>query len=157
MTLDDLGNIGEFVGAIAVVITLGYLAFQIRQNTRTARSATHQAWVSAAAQINLVVLQNRDIARVWRSGSEDPGQLDPEELLQFNAYVLQMFRAFEALYLMFLNGAVDATYWNSQVQSCRAVMTPSGVQSWWARYSETFLDPRFREFVQREVLREPVA
>ena len=28
-----LGNYGEFVGAIAVVATLGYLAVQIRQNT----------------------------------------------------------------------------------------------------------------------------
>ena len=28
-----LGNYGEFVGAIAVVMTLGYLAVQIRQNT----------------------------------------------------------------------------------------------------------------------------
>ena len=28
-----LGNYGEFVGAIAVVVTLGYLAAQIKQNT----------------------------------------------------------------------------------------------------------------------------
>ena len=34
MSLADLGNIGEFVGAIAVVASLVYLALQIRQNTR---------------------------------------------------------------------------------------------------------------------------
>ena len=34
MSLEDLGNIGEFVGAIAVVFSLIYLAFNIRQNTR---------------------------------------------------------------------------------------------------------------------------
>ena len=28
-----LGNYGEFIGAIGVVVTLGYLAIQIRQNT----------------------------------------------------------------------------------------------------------------------------
>ena len=37
MTLMDmaqlLGNFGEFVGAIAVVVTLVYLSVQIRQNT----------------------------------------------------------------------------------------------------------------------------
>ncbi len=31
MTLQDLGNLGEFIGAIAVVISLVYLAAQIRQ------------------------------------------------------------------------------------------------------------------------------
>ena len=34
MTLEDLGNLGEFVGAIGVVVSLVYLALQIRQNTR---------------------------------------------------------------------------------------------------------------------------
>lgn len=32
-TIQDLGAVGEFVGAIGVVITLIYLAYQIRQNT----------------------------------------------------------------------------------------------------------------------------
>ncbi len=32
-TAQLLGNFGEFVGAIAVVATLMYLAFQIRQST----------------------------------------------------------------------------------------------------------------------------
>ena len=31
MTLDDLGNIGELIGAIGVIVTLIYLATQIRQ------------------------------------------------------------------------------------------------------------------------------
>ena len=34
MSIMELGALGEFVGAIAVVITLAYLAIQIRQNTR---------------------------------------------------------------------------------------------------------------------------
>jgi len=34
-TAQLLGNFGEFVGAVAVVATLGYLAVQIRNNTRT--------------------------------------------------------------------------------------------------------------------------
>jgi hypothetical protein len=35
MTIMELGALGEFVGAIAVVATLAYLAIQIRQNTHT--------------------------------------------------------------------------------------------------------------------------
>ena len=33
-----LGNYGEFVGAIAVVVTLGYPASQIRQNNTSLRA-----------------------------------------------------------------------------------------------------------------------
>ena len=40
MSLEDLGNIGEFVAAVAVVISLVYLAIQIRQNTTQMRQNT---------------------------------------------------------------------------------------------------------------------
>jgi len=42
MTLNDLANIGQVIGAIAVVISLIYVALQIRQNTNAVRSATAQ-------------------------------------------------------------------------------------------------------------------
>jgi len=35
LTLSELGSLGEFVGAVAVVLSLVYLAVQIRQNTRS--------------------------------------------------------------------------------------------------------------------------
>ena len=43
MSLNDLANIGQVIGAIAVVISLIYVAFQIRQNTNAVRSATAQS------------------------------------------------------------------------------------------------------------------
>jgi hypothetical protein len=36
MSLDDLANMGQVIGAIAVVISLIYVALQIRQNTNAA-------------------------------------------------------------------------------------------------------------------------
>ena len=38
-----LGNYGEFVGAIAILITLFYLATQVRQNTHMMRASIRQA------------------------------------------------------------------------------------------------------------------
>ena len=40
MNWEALGAIGEIVGALAVVLTLGYVAVQIRQYTRSVKSAT---------------------------------------------------------------------------------------------------------------------
>ena len=34
LTIQDLGALGEFLGSIAVLVTLIYLAFQTRQNTQ---------------------------------------------------------------------------------------------------------------------------
>ena len=51
MSLEALGNIGEFVGALAVVISLLYLAAQMRQNSPLVRASTYQSgadWTLAA-------------------------------------------------------------------------------------------------------------
>ena len=37
-TFQELGSLGEFIAAIATLITLVYLAFQIRQNTKISRA-----------------------------------------------------------------------------------------------------------------------
>jgi len=48
MTLQDWGATGEVVGALAVVITLIYLAKQIRQNTHAMEEGRRLALVQAA-------------------------------------------------------------------------------------------------------------
>jgi hypothetical protein len=47
MTIAELGAIGEFVGSVAVLITLAYLAIQVRQNTRHVQAQMgHDGWLS---------------------------------------------------------------------------------------------------------------
>ena len=42
MTIQDLGSLGELIAALATVLTLGYLALQLRQNAKALRSQTFQ-------------------------------------------------------------------------------------------------------------------
>ena len=65
MTLQDLGNLGEFIGAIAVVISLVYLAAQIRQNTRALHGSSYAQSAEQLWLVNLAIAQDRDLARIW--------------------------------------------------------------------------------------------
>ena len=42
MTIQDLGAVGEFIGGVAVLVTLIYLAVQIKQNTNVHASLIRQ-------------------------------------------------------------------------------------------------------------------
>ena len=46
-----LGNLGEFFGAIFIVITLLYLAKQIQENTKSNLVMTRQHFAAQAAEI----------------------------------------------------------------------------------------------------------
>ena len=47
--LEALGNIGDFLGGLGVVITLPCLVAQIRENTRASKSASYQAGATASS------------------------------------------------------------------------------------------------------------
>jgi hypothetical protein len=157
MTLETLGNVGEFLGAVAVLISLIYLALQIRQNTRTVRSAAHQAWSSSTAELNMVLASNRDFARVFRTGSQDPTRLEPEERDQFNIFLLQVFNAYQSLFFQFRQGMIDEVHWQSNLKTIRRILSAPGTRSCWDRYSEDFLDPRFRDCITEDALGAPTA
>ena len=50
MNLLELGALGELIGGIAVILTLLYLAVQVRQNTISLKTSAYQQWVALHGQ-----------------------------------------------------------------------------------------------------------
>jgi hypothetical protein len=92
MTIQDLGSIGEFVGGLLVVVSLFYLAMQIRQNTRSLRAAAHQEAVRGANGWSALLVQDLDRNRLLFEGCRDHSSLSPEELNQFTHLVMMFLR-----------------------------------------------------------------
>ena len=94
MTLMDtaqlLGNFGEFVGAIAVVATLLFLSFQVRQGARAQHSATLQSWVGATG-VNNEMLVTSDILQVAMKARGGLKELDETERARFTFFMNQNF------------------------------------------------------------------
>ena len=88
MNWEAVGAIGEIVGAIAVVLSLVYLAAQIRQNTklveeqcRAQKQSSLLGARSAFTEWRSLIIQSSMIAVIWRRGNiQWPGRLayDPE-------------------------------------------------------------------------------
>lgn len=68
MTIMELGALGEILGAIAVIVTLIYLAVQIKQNTRS-MTENRQLALAQTYQMRADALQGmrvRRLAPVWQ-------------------------------------------------------------------------------------------
>lgn len=66
-TAQLLGNFGEFFGSIAVVVTLIFLTFQMRQNTTETRNSSIQsihAWRTGTVPSEVMDAMDERI-RVW--------------------------------------------------------------------------------------------
>ena len=107
MTISELGSIGEFLGAIAVLVTLVYLALQIRQNTKATAALIHQARSDQAQEFHLFGANSPGFAAILNTVNFDPENLNlltEEELTRFRLYAISANTRFENMYFQHVNG-----------------------------------------------------
>lgn len=144
-----LGNYGEFVGAVGVVVTLGYLAVQIRQNTRSLRSSSFQNGVDGMNNLNVAISQDESLARIFRIGNENPDSLSEDEWVRYSFLCLSGLRAFESMYFHSLQGT-GTELWNSHKEHIAVLMKNPGMQQWWKDNPLVFT-PQFTRFVEQRI------
>ena len=130
MTIQDLGSIGEFVAAIATLITLLYLAIQIRQNTRSVRSSTYQAVLDSSNRMNQL-LGEPDLQRIYRLGRKDPKQLNEEDLIRFQWLLGQLLNLYEGLFLQHQQGAIDDDFFLNRFATFHHIICQPGPRAQW--------------------------
>jgi hypothetical protein len=149
-----LGNLGEFVGAIAVVVTLGYLAVQIRQNTRTVRGSTlyHNTdlWTSMFLR-----LAEPGASQAYVAGMTASPDIRPLQYTQFFFICRAMFLGFENQYYQMRQGVLDAeTYAGYQRSISTQFLVFRGFRAWW-KQSRSVFSPAFVAHVDAMVADVP--
>ena len=143
-----LGNYGEFVGAIAVVVTLAYLAIQIRQNTSATRAASHHAIVEALNRGNLAQAEDAELAQIWVSGADDRSCLSEAERQRFDMLLLSYFHVFDSLWYSAKIGTAERDLLLSEEKSFVHLMNAPGVYDWWLANPFAF-SPEFRGYMEK--------
>ena len=150
MNWEAIGAIGEIVGAIAVVVTLGYLALQIRQNTNALRGSAHETATGRISNFAISVGSNPVAAKVYHSGLTEPEKLDAEQWGQFTLLITAVFGGIETTYWQQKRGNVDAQIWERWHSILRELVAQAGVQRWWETGHMAFT-AEFTELVESEL------
>jgi len=159
MTLEDLGNIGEFVAAIGVIISLVYLATQIRQNTSAVRSSASQAITETRTDFLKSISDSPEVARMFSNGLSDRESLDPVDRFRFDSMLNRFIATMENYDYQNRQGAMDAEQWARMRVVLRLFMSTPGGQAWWSSRRRSrqrvawsdLPDVSFDRFVDQEV------
>jgi len=144
--IESLGNIGDFIGGFGVVVTVIYLAYQIRQNTASTRSATYQSVVADVSEWTLQLGLNPESARIYVTGIEDLDDLTSAEVAQFNFLLASVIRHFENIHYQYLSGAIDHDVWDGWSSRILGVLGKPGVKAWWDSQKAVFSND-FQAFI----------
>ena len=132
MNLQDIGSIGELIGALAVILSLIYLAIQIRQNTKAVRIQTYQAIMDSSNRLG-DSLAEQNVDAIYRKGRKDPDGCSQEEMAQFKLIAGQVVNLYEGLYLHHQSGAIDDDFFENRWKTFHRIMHQPGFRRMWER------------------------
>ena len=151
MSLEDLANVGEALGGVAVLISLVYLALQIRQNTRTVQATAFQQVVDSFSDLSLAVGLDRRVSEVFvRANRVGFSELDPVEQEQLRFVLLSYFRRAESAFFQSEQGTLNMESWEGIRESLKHMLDGRAVREFWEGNAGSY-NSRFRAFVDSEL------
>ena len=149
-----LGNYGEFLGAIAVVVTLVYLTVQLRQNTSALRSSTWQAIQNAEHAFDQSLASNEDAAQLWVRGAANGLDSFDDPAERFRCFLIgkQIIDQFQNHHYQYERGLIDSELWQTWVSQFEDEIanSPGFIDALKERYP--YLRPAFQRFANQHGL-----
>ena len=160
-TAQLLGNFGEFVGAIAVVVTLGYLAIQIQQNTRAIRYTARQTQTSEYAAFMDLVMLNPDLGKAHEIIETGPRRLPRIEGLSESESLTAarlLYRALSILssqYDSWSQGLISDEAWKEAEAVLTGYLQSNATRALWRGAIHSMFSSGFVQMVNRQIETTP--
>lgn len=144
MNWDAIVAISQLVAAVGIVLSLIFVGFQIKQNTRALERTEHNSTMEQWTVIRQAIAQNRDIAELMTAGLNNEKPLDAadqlrlEQMLQENAWAA--FHIWDRTQRgIFPKGTFEAT----GGALLGMLLTTPGGGSWWRKAKHIGFHPGF--------------
>lgn len=147
---EAFGAIGELVGAIAVIVTIAYLAVQMRQNTLALRSSATNDVNEQLAKIYFDVSQSSEVASIFVRGSYNPAGLDQIELARYYGLLQGTMFVLQNVLLQTKDKLLDEEILYSWSRIVVALATTPGFRQFWNERKFT-LHPEVQGYVEAEL------
>jgi len=131
INLQSLANLGEIVGAAAVVASLLYLAVQVRQGTNAQRTENYARALERISSVQSALSLDSEISRIFASGVQDTSSLTPLEKIRFTWALYESFDAFEFMFHTYEINQIPEEVWERWSATVAWWMSFPGVQAWW--------------------------
>jgi hypothetical protein len=131
MTLEQASFFAQIISAVTVVASLIFVGVQLRQNTRAVRAATSQAHSATYQEVISHLIDNAEVARIWRIALADPEKLGEDERVRFLALTSALFRFYESSQVKRRRGQLDPEHWHTIEQQAINLAAQPGIKAWW--------------------------
>jgi hypothetical protein len=151
MSLSDLASLGSFVSGFAVLVSLIYLALQVRQTKRNQQISIRHSRASRIVELQLA-LADSAVADAWLHGSWSPHEITHTELSQFLNLCRALFFHFEDSFYQREEGLLNDDAFETVVAGVELSARSPGWRAAWKMSRQNF-GGRFLDFMDGVVAR----
>ena len=148
MSIQDLGSLGELIAAFATILTLGYLAFQVRQNNNLASGATQRELMN---EFNVILDRIRSNPEVWVRGFRHFEELTDAEKTEFEMVFNTYINHLELVLRMADRGLETQDNLDIYGDICLAMVQEPGGMVCWEACKPLFFRLS-REYIERRLV-----
>jgi hypothetical protein len=135
---DAIGAVGEIFGAVAVLLTLIYLAAQIRQNTSSVQAAAVDAAIGKVNGVREALFSNAELTKIYVQGSKDPESLDEESFVRYRLLLHNIVLAESNVYAQSALAGLSRDNWQKELSILMRVLSSKGGAWFWDNHKQEF-------------------
>ena len=122
--------VGQVISAVAVVISLIYLARQLRHNTQSVQAQTFIAVLANNISVMSAIYLQPEFAKLIDVATRDPSSLTAADTLRWDAFMRTMFRQLDNVYHQSKAGALETDIWPGYEQILISWLRQPGCLHW---------------------------
>lgn len=129
MNWEAIGAIGEIVGAFAVVLSLVYLAIQIRQSAKVAAIQASQHVLEGSARFQTRIAEDAELQRIFSAGSKSYDSLERQDRRVFYALVGEFLQRYDVQTQMHAAGMLNDDTFSAATRGVVRLLQNPGVRA----------------------------
>ena len=157
MNWDAVTAIAELIGVVAVVVSLVYLAFQVRQNTMQLRQDNLLRNVRGTLDTNWHYHRNPEAFEIFRKAAVSFDALSGREQAHFHSIVIDLAFYLEMVRNLEQHGLVDRSALETNERFLAGILVTPGGLEWMAFAHETMpMPPDAMAYLESLVARDDI-
>jgi hypothetical protein len=148
MTLADMSNIAQIVGAAALVVSALLLLHELRESNRLTRAGNTQALVGLSSPYHMGLIQDRKVAEFYVHGARDVGKMDEVDRYRYQTLLVWWLVFHENAYYQWRRGWLDNRSYKPWSNELKQFIQHHNLGLHWDRMRQGFQDD-FARYVDR--------
>ena len=148
MTWETAGAISELVAAIAVIVSLWYLAVQLKQSTELAKAELEVQLGMVWADMHDIVIQTPNLAKAYDLAENNWSEMSDEDVRAYLWFVAKSFHVLQGMFRQYRRGMLAVEVWEPYDRYIVGVLQIEAVMGWW-QSDGSLMSKEFQIYVEK--------